>query len=150
MLDAGHALMLVREQTAAPAEQMAPREQPAPQPTPVAPPSAPSSEPRYRQLFDSMIEGSALFEIICDAAGQPVDYRYLAVNPAFERLTHLNARDVVGRTAREITPQTEPRWLDQLANVALTQTTANFDSWVEEFHRYLHISAFCPAPDQCA
>jgi PAS domain-containing protein len=50
-----------------------------------------NSEHSYRQLFDSMLSGLALHEIILDADGRPVDYRFLEVNPAFERLTGLRA-----------------------------------------------------------
>jgi hypothetical protein len=34
-----------------------------------------------------MLDGFAEHEILCDAAGRPVDYRFLTVNPAFERLS---------------------------------------------------------------
>jgi len=41
-----------------------------------------ASEASYRMLFREILNGFALHEIICDAEGQPVDYRFLAVNPA--------------------------------------------------------------------
>ena len=50
------------------------------------------SEEKYRTLFTEMIEGSALHEIICDENGKPVDYRFLEMNPAFETMTGLSAR----------------------------------------------------------
>ncbi len=49
------------------------------------------SEARYQSLFNSMTEGFALHEIICDANKNPCDYRFLDVNPAFERLTGLKS-----------------------------------------------------------
>ena len=49
------------------------------------------SEKRYRNLFEAMNEGFALHEIICDDGGRPCDYRFLEVNPAFERQTGLKA-----------------------------------------------------------
>ena len=54
------------------------------------------SEERYRALFNSMIEGFALHEIICDEKGEPFDYRFLDINPAFEKLTGLK-REIVRR-----------------------------------------------------
>ncbi len=47
------------------------------------------SEERYRTLFDTLIEGFCTIEMIFDAAGKPVDYRFLEINPAFERQTGL-------------------------------------------------------------
>ena len=56
------------------------------------------SETRYRSLFDNMAEGFALHEIITDADGNPSDYRFLEVNPAFENLTGLRREAAVGKT----------------------------------------------------
>ncbi len=63
------------------------------------------SEKRYRTLFETMTEAFALHEIICDDEGRPCDYRFLQVNPAFERMTRLKAADLVGRTLYEVFPK---------------------------------------------
>ena len=52
----------------------------------------------YVTVIDSMDEGLAVIQIIVDDAGVPVDYRFLEVNPAFERQTGLV--DAIGKTAR--------------------------------------------------
>ncbi len=59
------------------------------------------SENKFRGLFESMTEGFALHEIVTDEAGRPVDYRFLDINPAFERLTGLRRAEVLGRGVRE-------------------------------------------------
>ena len=59
------------------------------------------SEARYRSLFSNMLDGFAYCEMVFDD-GRPVDFVYLEVNDAFERLTGL--RDLVGKTANEIVP----------------------------------------------
>ena len=53
------------------------------------------SEAEYRMLFEQMLDGFALHEIICDEAGRPCDYRFLEINPTFERLTGLQRDEVV-------------------------------------------------------
>ena len=40
-------------------------------------------------LFHHMTEGVAAHEVVCDAAGKPVNYRILAVNPQYEQCTGL-------------------------------------------------------------
>ena len=40
---------------------------------------------RFENLFTKMIDGCALHEIICDENNKPIDYRFLNVNPAFEK-----------------------------------------------------------------
>ena len=98
----------------------------------------------YQTLFSKMIDGFALHELLCDAAGQPVDYRFLAINPAFEKLTGLTAGAVLGRTVKEVLPQTEPFWIETYGRVALTGETAFFEHTSAALDRCFEISAFCP------
>ena len=56
----------------------------------------------FQQLFHEMVDASALHEIICNEAGAPIDYRFIAVNPAFERMTGLNGQDLVGKRVLEV------------------------------------------------
>ena len=100
------------------------------------------SEGLYRTLFDAMTEGFAIHEIICDDAGRPSDYRFLQVNPAFERLTGLKAVDIVGRTLYEVLPQSESLWVERYGSVALTGKPAHFEQWSEALGRHFEISAF--------
>ncbi len=81
-------------------------------------------EEEYRTLFRTMLDGFAVHEIICDAQGQPVDYRFLVVNPAFERMTGLKAENIVGRTVLEVLPETERLWIETYGRVALTGVPA--------------------------
>ncbi len=45
------------------------------------------SEEQYRMLFSNMTQGFALHDIILDTNNSPVNYRYLNVNQAFEKMT---------------------------------------------------------------
>ena len=56
------------------------------------------SEKRFRSLFFKMLNGLAVHEILCDDAGQPYDYRFLDINPAFERMTGLTRDSAIGKT----------------------------------------------------
>ena len=100
------------------------------------------SEKRYRNLFEAMNEGFALHEIICDDGGRPCDYRFLEVNPAFERQTGLKAVDLVGHTLYEVLPQSESLWVERYGSVALTGQPARFDHWSEALGRHYEVSAF--------
>jgi PAS domain S-box-containing protein len=107
-------------------------------------------EQEYQLLFQRMLDGFASHRIICDKAGTPVDYRFLRVNPAFERLTGLNAGDIVGRTVLEIFPRTEPYWIETYGKVALTGEPINFEHYAAELDKYFNVSAFRPVPGQFA
>ena len=60
------------------------------------------SEEKFRILFTQMAEGSALHEIVYNSSGDPVDYRILDINPAFERILGLKREDVIGKTSKEV------------------------------------------------
>ncbi len=108
------------------------------------------AEQNYQTLFQEMLDGFALHEIICDNAGTPVDYRFLAVNRAFERMTNLKAADVVGRTVLDVLPGIEHHWIDTYGRVALTGEPAYFENTSEDLHKHLIVTAFRPAQGQFA
>ena len=105
-------------------------------------------EEEYRTLFRTMLDGFAVHEIICDAQGQPVDYRFLVVNPAFERMTGLKAENIVGRTVLEVLPETERLWIETYGCVALTGEPAFFESYAKALDKYFEVSAFRSAPNR--
>ena len=105
---------------------------------------------QYRQLFEQMIAGFAVHEIICDEEGRPHDYRFLSVNPAFERLTGRRASEIVGKTVREAFPGTEQAWIDAYGHVALTGEPLQFEEYHAPLDRYFEGRAFCTEPGKFA
>ena len=76
------------------------------------------NEARAGLLFNSMGEGAFIIEMILDGQGRPEDYRFLHVNPAFER--HSGLTGAVGKSARQLVPDLEQHWIDFYGRVALT------------------------------
>lgn len=109
-----------------------------------------ASEERYRSLFNSMTEGFALHEIILDENGNPFDYRFLDVNPAFEQLTGLKRVDVIGKTHNEVLPGDSSRWVEEYGDVALTGEPAHFDNYSPALERHYEVFAYRPALGQFA
>lgn len=108
------------------------------------------SERNYRLLFENMTAGFALHEMLYDEQGEPSDYRFLEVNPAFERLTGIAASTVIGKTVREVLPGTEQYWIDVFGKVAKTGEPTNYDNYSRELGRYYDTWAFSPARDRFA
>ncbi len=104
----------------------------------------------FEMLFETMQDGFALHEILCDVAGQPVDARYLAVNPAFERLSGRKAAEVVGRTVLEVFPTIDSVWIDALRRVATTGEPVVFENYSQLLGHFFSVSAFSPAPGRLA
>ncbi|MBF0101410.1 MAG: PAS domain S-box protein [Desulfobacterales bacterium] len=107
-------------------------------------------EEDYRTLFREMLDGFALHEIICDQHGKPVDYKFLLLNPSFERMTGLSANEIVGKTVLEVLPETEPYWIETYGNVALTGKPVFFENYSVMLDKYFEVTAFRPAPKQFA
>ena len=108
------------------------------------------AEEDYRTLFREMLDGFALHEIICDDQGVAVDYRFLTINPAFERMTGLKAEAVQGRTVLEVLPETEGRWIETYGHVALTGEPTYFENFAAALGKHFAVTAFRPAPMQFA
>jgi PAS domain S-box-containing protein len=108
------------------------------------------TEKKYKMLFDEMIDGFALHEIICDDSGKPVNYRFLEINPAFERMTGLKSESLIGRMVLDVIPKTEPLWIEKYGKVALTGKPDTFESYSQELDRYFHVTAFRYTENQFA
>ncbi len=107
-------------------------------------------EIEYRNLFQGMLNGVALHEIICDEEGTPVDYRFLDVNPAFEKLTGLSGQKIISKTVREVMPATEPDWIRKYGRVALEGDPISFEQYAQELDRHFAVTAFQHGPGKFA
>lgn len=79
-----------------------------------------------------------------------MDYRFLAVNPAFERITGLSAARIVGQTVRTILPKLEPVWISKFGQVVVTGESVRFEDYAAELGKWFKVYAFRTAPDQFA
>jgi len=104
------------------------------------------SEQKFHLLFEEMMSGCAVHEIICDENGKPVDYRFLSVNTAFEKMTGFKSADIVGRTVLEVLPATESIWIERYGQVTLTRESAYFENYAAELSKYFEVRVFSPSP----
>lgn len=102
------------------------------------------SETRFRTLFESMDEGYCVIDMIFDDQHRPIDYRFVEVNPAFERQTGLVSAN--GRSMREIAPTHEEHWFDIYGRVALTGEPTRFENRAAALQRWYEVCAFRVGP----
>jgi PAS domain S-box-containing protein len=98
------------------------------------------SEQRYRTLFSSIDEAFCVIEMAYDEAGRARDYRFLEVNPSFERLTGIE--NASGRWMREISPNHEQHWFDTYGRIAMTGEPKRFQNRAEQLSRWYDVFAF--------
>lgn len=108
------------------------------------------SERKYRLLFEQMTSGFALHEIICDHKGKPVDYRFLEVNPAFERMLGMKEGNIIGKTVKEVLPDVEPFWIETYGKVALKGESVSFEHFAEPLNAWYEVVAYSPEPGKFA
>ena len=104
----------------------------------------------YQAVFQSIASGIAVYEIICDAHGAPCNYRYLSVNPAFERLTGLRAHQTVGRLITELIPVPDSVWMDAYDRVARSGLPYSFAAYSPSLARHFDACVFPVLPGRIA
>ncbi|PKP21283.1 MAG: hypothetical protein CVU06_10110, partial [Bacteroidetes bacterium HGW-Bacteroidetes-22] len=101
-----------------------------------------SSEEKYRLLIACMNQGLALHEGIFDSSGNMVDYRFLDVNPSFERLTGLKKEKIIGKTVLEVLPKTEPYWISRYSRTLITGEPLIFEDYSGEIDKHFEVLAY--------
>ncbi len=102
------------------------------------------SEAKFRTLFDTMLEGVALHQIVYDEHGRAVDYRIISTNPAFEKHTGLKSEQVLGQLAGEVYGLDEAPFLERYAQVANSGEPDSFETYLPKTNTFYHISATSP------
>ena len=97
------------------------------------------SEARYRTLFESIDDGFCLIHIILDERGEPVDYRFVETNAAFENQTGL--RDAIGKRVRELVPDLDESWFRLYGHVAATGESTRFENHAPAMGRWFDVYA---------
>lgn len=98
------------------------------------------SEEQNRLTLDNMISGYALHEMIYDHEGNPVDYRYLDANAAFEKLVGI--KDPVGKTVRQMIPDIDKFWIETFGEITSTGVGKRFEKYQAEAGKWWEIAGF--------
>jgi PAS domain S-box-containing protein len=92
-----------------------------------------------------MLEGVAYCRMLFDEAGQPADWIYLEVNPAFEALTGL--RDASGKRITQLIPgvrETNPELFEIFGRVAETGVPEQFETYLPALERWFSVKVYRP------
>ncbi|HEU4502322.1 MAG TPA: histidine kinase, partial [Nitrospira sp.] len=98
------------------------------------------SEEKYRSLFESIDQGFCTIEVLFDERDEPVDYRFLSVNPCFERQTGI--ANAVGRRIREVVPLHEDHWFQTYGKIAKTGEAMRFEREAAQLRRHYDVFAW--------
>ncbi len=96
------------------------------------------SEERSRAMLETIEAAFAIIQVKFDADDSPVDYRFIEVNPAFERQAGVDLR---GKWVTEFAPDLERFWFEAYGHVAKTGEPANFENYAKAFERWFEVRA---------
>jgi len=105
------------------------------------------SESRYHSLFSNLIDGFAYCEMIYEDKSKPIDFVYIEINDAFERLTGLRRENVVGRKVSEAIPGTRganPEIFGLFSRVVQTGVPERFELFFKPLSKWFDIAVYSP------
>ena len=102
------------------------------------------NEARWRGIFEHLQEGFILGEPVYDAEGRATDWRFLHMNAAWEQLTGLTREHATGRTIREVLPDIEPAWVEDVVRVVETGEPRSFVRRAAALGRWYEAHVFRP------
>ena len=98
------------------------------------------SEERYRNLFNSIDEGFCVIEKTGGRAGDPVDFRYIEVNPAFTAKSGMTG--MLGKTIRQMLPNEAGEWIPIYDSICSNGLPVRFERSLTTHGRVLELYAF--------
>ncbi|MFT3922124.1 MAG: PAS domain S-box protein [Myxococcales bacterium] len=103
---------------------------------------------RYRTLYNAIDEGFCIVHVLFDGDHSAVDFRFLEVNPAFEKQSGLSG--AVGRTMRELVPDQEQNVFEVIGRVADSGIPERFVQHSAALARWFDVFAFRVGDDRTA
>ena len=106
------------------------------------------NEARFRLLFQNMLDGYAICQMLYDDQGRPEDFVYLDVNASVVKLTGL--QNVVGKRVSEVIPgirQSHPELFETYGRVASTGKPERLEIYIEPLRMSFSISVYSPQRD---
>jgi len=106
------------------------------------------SEAKYRGLFDAMAEAFELMELVYEN-GKPIDYIFLDVNPAWERMMGLRKSDVLGRRASEAVGFVESYWPEAMDRALRTGKMVHIEDYGMALDRWYSVDMWKFSDNSC-
>lgn len=108
-----------------------------------------SQEADYRPLAANFPDAFAYQQIIADDAGNPLDYIFLEINPAFELMVGLSRDEIIGKRVTEIYPKIYMPafyWIGVYGRVAAGCGSIRFEQYFEPARRWYEVIAYSERP----
>lgn len=99
------------------------------------------SENKFHGLFDSMIEGVAIHDVVFNENNKMINYRILDVNPSYKIQTGIKG-EVKNKLATEVYKTDKPPYLIEYEKVLKTGKPTVFETYFEPLKRTFKVGVF--------
>jgi diguanylate cyclase (GGDEF)-like protein/PAS domain S-box-containing protein len=104
----------------------------------------------HRDLFENMLTGIVVLEVIYDESGKPVDHRLLRANAQFDIQTGLKREEEVGKSSEQLSFKWPDDVRQKYYSIAEHGGSLNWERYNETLKAYYDIRVFSPKKGQFA
>ena len=101
----------------------------------------------YKKLIEDSLIGYAYCRIICDKKGAPIDYEFIEVNPAFEKLAGIIGAEIIGKKITTVLPDIKNNKIDLISffgDVAINGGNKEFEYYSEPLKKWYNVNVYSP------
>lgn len=105
------------------------------------------SETKYDKLFQNLNKGFFHAKIITDKNGKPIDWEYIAINPAYEIQIGCKSEELIGKRISWIDSKIKDDSIDLVTlygETAITGKNNSIEIYSELLKKYYIVHVFCP------
>lgn len=95
------------------------------------------SKDKYTRLFNNMMNGCLLCEILYNEKREPVDYKYIEANSAFEEQTGIKWKKIKNKTAKEFIALENSKLIEKSINVVITGKPLRHTFFSKRLNRFI-------------
>ncbi len=105
-----------------------------------------ASERDYRQLFENMMTGFFLIEVLMSRSGAPDDFKMVQVNEAAAEMASMKRQEMIGQTLKDVFDPLEQAWVDVFSKVAMTAQPCSYEGKIGSLNLIASAWIFVPRP----
>ena len=108
------------------------------------------NEEKYEAHYNYINVPIALNEVIVDKNNNPVDFKFLEANPAFEELISLKQNEIIGKLGSEILPYLAKERMDIFGEIARTRESTTFKCFCKSYQKHWEVKVYSPEKNRFA
>ena len=103
----------------------------------------------YKNLIEHLPNAYAYHKIVLDEQGKPIDYIYLDINQAFEKITGVSRKEIINNRYTEVIAKPMDGgfdWISTYGEVAMTGKRIELKEYSQDLNRWYNIIAYSNEP----